>query len=109
MLVTGDCESRIEAITAYQQEFRERIKGHESLHDTRMLGTILALELETEDDTHYVNELRSKLYPFFLERDVLIRPLGNVVYVLPPYVSQKEDLDKAYGAIEEMLDNIKAG
>ena len=47
-----------------------------------------------------------KIYPFFLERDILLRPLGNVLYILPPYVIQEAELNKVYSAIEEFLDTL---
>jgi adenosylmethionine-8-amino-7-oxononanoate aminotransferase len=67
------------------------------------MGTIFALEIETEQQTHYFNEARHHLYNYFLDKGVLLRPLGNVVYVLPPYVITGEELQMAYAVIEEML------
>ena len=67
--------------------------------EVRCLGTILAIELRSDDESSYSNDLRKKIYPFFIERDILLRPLGNVIYVLPPYVIQEAELNRIYSAI----------
>jgi adenosylmethionine-8-amino-7-oxononanoate aminotransferase len=51
-------------------------------------------------------ELKSRLYKFFLERGVLLRPLGHVIYILPPYSISREELDYVYEVIEEALETI---
>ena len=51
----------------------------------------------------YLSTLRTRLYPFFLENGVLLRPLGNVVYVVPPYVISPADLHYVYDVIERVL------
>jgi adenosylmethionine-8-amino-7-oxononanoate aminotransferase len=75
--------------------------------NARSLGTILAIEIKSSGATAYDNEIRSKIYPFFLERNILLRPLGNVIYVVPPYIVTKEELTTIHNAIEEFLDSLK--
>jgi len=106
LLVEEDTQSRIAEISKWQKEFHDRISSHPKVLNSRVLGTIFALELKTDSDTSYVNEVRHKLYPFFLERDILLRPLGNVVYILPPYIINKDEIDKVYQAVEEMLESL---
>ena len=65
-------------------------------------GTIAAIELRVPD-AGYLASLGPKLNAFYLERDVLLRTLGNVVYVLPPYCVRADDLDRVYGVIDESL------
>ena len=93
----------IEKIAKLQGDFVDRIKNHRSVRTARHMGTIAALEIAAFKDTSYFNEARHKLYPFFLERDILLRPLGNVLYILPPYVIKEEELQRVYVAIEELL------
>lgn len=104
LLMELSCRKSMENISKYHEKFAEEVKEHPDIRETRLLGTILALELYSVEDTHYANELRHKLYPFFLDRNVLLRPLGNVIYILPPYVCAEKDLDKAYNVIRELLD-----
>ena len=65
----------------------------------------MALELKA-DDPGYFSEIKSKLYDFYLSKGVLLRPLGNVVYVLPPYVITPDELHYVYDVIAESLDLV---
>jgi adenosylmethionine---8-amino-7-oxononanoate aminotransferase len=104
LLVQKECFENIQRIMYQHTIFLERMKGCKGVKDIRSLGTILAIELASFGDTSYFNEARHKLYPFFLERNILLRPLGNVVYILPPYIISDAELDKIYEAIEELLE-----
>jgi adenosylmethionine-8-amino-7-oxononanoate aminotransferase len=72
----------------------------------RQAGVILALELHTGSETSYIHEARHFLYHKFIEKGVLLRPLGNVIYLLPPYVITNEELSTCYTVIEEVLDEL---
>jgi len=103
LLMKKECRSQMTMINRRHEAFRPRVQAHGKVKEARCLGTILAIELNSDDETSYANELRKKIYPFFLERDILLRPLGNVIYVLPPYVIQEAELNRIYSAIEEFL------
>ncbi len=103
LLMSEMCQQNIRQITRSHLDFISKIKHHPSLKNIGSLGTILAMELQTKEGTSYFNETRKKIYPFFLERGILLRPLGNVFYVLPPYVITGEELNLIYAAIEEFL------
>ena len=45
-----------------------------------------------------------KISTFFIEKGIILRPLGNIVYILPPYCIKDEDLDYIYDSVEEFLD-----
>ncbi|MHB1179884.1 MAG: aminotransferase class III-fold pyridoxal phosphate-dependent enzyme, partial [Daejeonella sp.] len=74
--------------------------------EVRHTGTILALEWKTEEGTSYFNNLRDNLYNFFLEEGIILRPLGNIIYILPPYCITDEQLDYIYLKIEEALNRF---
>src|SRR5438105_3405623 len=78
---------------------------HPAVADVRTIGTVMALELKT-DDPGYFSEMRPALYDFYLDKGVLLRPLGNVVYILPPYVITAEQLHCVYDVIAESLDRV---
>jgi adenosylmethionine-8-amino-7-oxononanoate aminotransferase len=91
---------RIAGIAKIHAERLAEIRRSSAVGDIRQIGTIAALELRT-DDAGYLSAMRPKLYRFFLERGVLLRPLGNVVYVLPPYVIAQDELHRVYDVIVE--------
>ena len=78
----------------------ERLAALEGVRNARVLGTIAAVDLGTEAAA-YLSTLGPRLLAFFRERDLLLRPLGNTVYVMPPYCIEDADLDAIYAAIGE--------
>jgi adenosylmethionine-8-amino-7-oxononanoate aminotransferase len=106
LLQMKDTQMQIKRICAAHSDFAKRINGHFKLKEVRQTGTLLALEWKTESGTSYFNGLRDLLYDFFLDNYILMRPLGNVIYILPPYCMSKDDLDYIYSKIEEALDRF---
>src|SRR5690606_39079753 len=103
LLTNPACQESIHMISSRHAQFARSLKGNSKVHDARTLGTILAVELTSQGESAYENELRKKIYPWFMERDILLRPLGNVIYMLPPYVISEEELSYVYRAIEEFI------
>lgn len=108
LLLAEKCQENLKRIEQKQAEFAEKMSQHPKIREVRHLGTITALEIDTEQETGYVNEARSSLYQYFIERDLLLRPLGNVLYVLPPYIISNEELDMIYEEIEKMLEDSQS-
>ena len=94
---------RIAAIAKIHIDRLAAIRNHPAVGDVRSIGTMAAIELRA-DDPGYASRLRPKLYRFFLEKGVLLRPLGNIVYVLPPYVISTDELNFVHDCIAEALD-----
>ena len=86
------------------QDFVSRIKDHSKVEDIRCMGVILAVDLKNKMSRY--GKSRDVLYRFFMDRGVNLRPLGNTVYALPPYVITKEQLQEIYSAIEALLDTL---
>ncbi|MFZ6013785.1 MAG: adenosylmethionine--8-amino-7-oxononanoate transaminase [Bacteroidota bacterium] len=106
LLMKDECQQKIKSISAQQAGFCKTLQNHKKIRNARSLGTILAIELKTEEGSSYSNTLRKKIYPHFLGKDILLRPLGNIIYVLPPYVISEKDLDYIYSCIQEFLESI---
>jgi adenosylmethionine-8-amino-7-oxononanoate aminotransferase len=96
---------RIAVMAEINSERLAELNKFPQVGEVRQIGTIGAIELRT-DDAGYLSAMRPKLYRFFLERGVLLRPLGNVVYVLPPYVIAPRDLHHVYDVIVEAIETI---
>ncbi|HTH54633.1 MAG TPA: adenosylmethionine--8-amino-7-oxononanoate transaminase [Cyclobacteriaceae bacterium] len=104
LLLKAECQENIQRISNGHLRFASQIKNHIKIKELRTYGTILAIELQTIEGTSYFSEMRKMIYPFFLDRNILLRPLGNVIYILPPYVITDEQLGLIYEAIREFLD-----
>ncbi|MEO1049963.1 MAG: adenosylmethionine--8-amino-7-oxononanoate transaminase [Bacteroidota bacterium] len=104
LLIQQECRDNRDRIALRNLDFLFEIKQHPALRDARALGTILAMELDSDDITSYLNDTRKKIYPFFLSKGILCRPLGNVIYILPPYIMTDEQLDTVYDAVRAFLD-----
>jgi len=96
---------RIAAIAKINAERLAQFSDFAVVGETRQIGTMGAIELRA-DDAGYLSAMRPKLYRFFLERGVLLRPLGNVVYVLPPYVISADELHQVYDVIVEAVQTL---
>jgi len=103
LLLQQDCQDQIARIVRSHQGFLQKLKGHPKLADVRQTGTIIAFEWKTEAGTSYFSELRNLLYAYFMEKGILMRPLGNVIYILPPYCISDQDLQDIYNEIENAL------
>ena len=106
-LLTAEETSRnIQRIVERHKQFKDKIESHPKLKDVRQTGTVLAFEWQTGEDTSYFNTLRNNLYNYFLSQGIILRPLGNIIYILPPYCISNEDLDYIYAKIENALDKF---
>jgi adenosylmethionine-8-amino-7-oxononanoate aminotransferase len=108
LLMTDECQERINEISALQASFRDKLKGHPLLSNVRSRGTILAIEVKTGASTSYTNTLKYDIYKFFMNRNILLRPLGNVIYFLPSYAFMKNDIDLVHNAIEDFIEFLKS-
>ena len=85
-------------------EFALQVQNHPKVKNVRYIGVILAIDLNIEMERY--GSLRDRLYQFFMERGVVLRPLGNTVYVLPPFVIKNSELERIYNAILEALETF---
>ena len=91
---------RVAALARAQAVRLERLAGVPGVHNARTLGTIAAVELGVGEGA-YLSALGPRLLRFFADRGLLLRPLGNTVYVMPPYCIGDADLDAVWDAIGE--------
>jgi len=96
----------IQRIENMHHAFAEKIKHHPKIKTTRQTGTIVAMEWETGSSTSYFSSLRDKLYLYFLNAGIILRPLGNIIYILPPYCITNDELNYIYRKIEDALEEI---
>lgn len=96
LLLQEECSLQRHQIEQSHQKFCRQWAGHPRLKRCEVQGTILVIEYLVNEGTTYFQAIRDELYHFFLDHHILLRPLGNVVYVLPPYCIQEEQLQAIY-------------
>lgn len=106
LLQTQEMQDNIARVNKRHLEFQKYIESHSKVTTTRVLGVIFALEIQTESAASYYGTLRNKLYDFFIENGVILRPVGNIVYILPPYIITDEQLQKVYEVVEKALEIV---
>jgi adenosylmethionine---8-amino-7-oxononanoate aminotransferase len=89
-----------------EQQLRARLESLRSLScvgDVRVIGGVGAVELA--GDSGYLADIGTRLGATFLERDLLLRPLGNIVYFMPPYAITEAEAEWALQQISDVLDS----
>lgn len=102
-----DIQNQRRSLMEAQSKAAKRLAVHPLAENVRYNGTLLALDVVSDESSNYHHHMRDQLYASFIEKGVLIRPLGNVIYVLPPYTTTPEQLETIYRSIEECLDEMK--
>ncbi|WP_153798849.1 adenosylmethionine--8-amino-7-oxononanoate transaminase [Foetidibacter luteolus] len=74
------------------------------IKNIRTLGTILAFEIEQGKD-EYLNNISGAITQKAMAQGVYIRPLGNTVYIMPPYSLTNEEYEKIKAAVMDILSN----
>jgi len=91
---------RVAAVAAMQEKALTPLRADGRFKNVRQTGTITALELEVRD-SGYLAGIGPKLLDFFASKNLLLRPLGNTIYVMPPYCVTQTNIDEIYAAIAE--------
>lgn len=102
LLQTEVIQQSISRIIRSHKTFSKIIKDHSKVKNLRQLGIILAFDLDIKMERY--GKTRNQLFNFFMQRGVFLRPLGNTIYLQPPYVISETELEKIYKTIEASLD-----
>ncbi|MCS3528994.1 adenosylmethionine--8-amino-7-oxononanoate transaminase [Chryseobacterium sp. JUb7] len=108
LLLEKETQKNIRRITEQHAQFSEVLKKHENIENVRQTGTIIAWEVKTSHETSYFNTIGKVFYKEFLDRGIIIRPLGNVMYLVPPYCITSGELDFIYQNIIEVVEKLAA-
>jgi len=105
LLQSFETRTSIDRITKKHHEFSKKLQDHEIIKEVRQHGTILALEMDGQNGSSYFSNISDELHRYFMVKGILLRPLGNILYLMPPYVITNEQLDSIYKAITDYLDD----
>jgi adenosylmethionine-8-amino-7-oxononanoate aminotransferase len=93
---------KLPQIEAWHRQGLKQLSTLPQVKRIRVTGTIAAFDVVAED-AGYTSQIGPRLKAFFHKRGLLLRPLGNVVYLLPPYCVTEAELSHAYAIIAEAL------
>jgi adenosylmethionine-8-amino-7-oxononanoate aminotransferase len=105
LLMKKKVQQAIEMISQKHRKFVETVEINDKIADARCQGTIMAIEL-TSGDPGYTSSIKERIYDHFMERDILLRPLGNVIYMIPPFVITEAELDLVHKEISLFLKTL---
>lgn len=97
----------IERISKANSKFVLEIENHPKIKNTRCLGTILAIEINVSSESSYFNSIRDEAYHFFLENGLWIRPLGNVIFVNPPFCLTQAEQNRIFVVIKRFIKKLE--
>lgn len=101
------CAANRQRIHEKHAAFLEELHTYSIIKQPRLLGTILAFDIATANADGYTNALADELHRFFRARRIMLRPLGNTLYILPPYCITNEQLEQVYTSIRELIATLQ--
>ena len=99
---------KIAHIEARHEKFLKKLSEHPHVFKTRAMGSVLAFNLTPSDEIGYKTDDSEFLREWFLSHGFNIRPIGDAVYLMPPYCITDEELDRAYQGIVDGLSAMVA-
>lgn len=96
---------RIAKLMEMQAAGLARFRDDDRFTNLRQTGTIAAMDINVKDHG-YLSDIGPRLYALFQKKNLLLRPLGNTLYSMPPYCVTQEDIDLIYDAIAEAADEL---
>ena len=107
LLQKESCLQKIQWITESNKGFVQQLEtGQWNIRGLRILGTLIAFEIANGKD-EYLNSISSVITGMAMMQGVYIRPLGNTVYIMPPYCITEQELQKVYDVILDILNQLK--
>lgn len=106
LLLAPQTLQNIHRIAKQHAVFLDDIKNHPKVRAIRQTGTILAIEWKVDENTSYLSNIKDKLFAYFIDKGIILRPMGNLLYILPPYVITNQQLDYVYQTIKQALNEI---
>lgn len=100
-----NCLEKVALINRQFEKFSEQLKEFSQIEEVRIIGAILIIEIKTENSGYLAN-VGQILAKEFLARNILLRPLGNVLYFMPPYVISEKEIDWVLSEIRSVLETV---
>jgi adenosylmethionine-8-amino-7-oxononanoate aminotransferase len=96
----------IDSLMSWHNQLQEELKSFEKVENIRQQGTILAFEIREDHEASYFSDIKTKAYQHFLKDGVLLRPLGNVIFMNPPFCITEEEYNQVKTSILSFLKSL---
>jgi adenosylmethionine-8-amino-7-oxononanoate aminotransferase len=106
LLQTEEMQNHCKRIHQRHLAFQELLRNHPKATNMRVKGVILAFEVKVAGQHDYYGPLRNQLYQFFIAEGIILRPVANTIYILPPYVIEDHQLEKIYQTVLKALEMV---
>jgi adenosylmethionine---8-amino-7-oxononanoate aminotransferase len=106
LLLSEVCTAQRRMIAEKHMDFAQKLHQNPLFTNIRQTGTILAWDINA-GGTGYHAGVRDKVYRYFLDNGILMRPLGNILYLIPPYCITPADLDHTYACIDRLMHKLQ--
>lgn len=107
LLEQNNVPGKVQWLTNKNEGYRKKLQSDysQACKNVRVLGTILAFELD-HGSNEYLNNISTVITEMAMQKGVYIRPLGNTVYIMPPYCITEAELEKVYETIEQIINRL---
>ncbi|WP_317898955.1 adenosylmethionine--8-amino-7-oxononanoate transaminase [Aurantibacillus circumpalustris] len=105
LLLSEETKAFINRISKQHADFAKKLSAYSSIENIRYRGTIIAFDIKNKEGVSYFNSVRDEVYNFFLAHGIILRPLGNTIYIMPPYSISVKELEFIYEIIEKRFSN----
>ena len=109
LLEVGEFRYQLDQLVRLHHHFPTHLAVRSSrfaMKNLRRCGTILAFEIETAEKDDYLNTIGKIISQKALDAGLLLRPLGNTIYFMPPYCITKQQLERVYIVTQEVLHEL---
>jgi adenosylmethionine---8-amino-7-oxononanoate aminotransferase len=103
-------EENRDKFTSMEEKHRELIQKHLTglpIEKHRITGTVAAFDIITNEETGYLNTISDQIKRKSVEKGLLIRPLGNTVYLMPPYCITDKEHDWVYKNLRDLIHELE--
>ena len=105
LLTAPECQAARRTIETVHRRRLAELAKRPDVARPRQCGTVAAIDV-AKGGEGYAAAIAPRLKAAFRERGLLIRPLGNVLYLLPPYCLAESELHRAWDVIDSVLDEV---
>ncbi len=100
-------QAKFEGMAALHRKYGDFLLNHPRVKRLRVMGTIMALDVVTSNQPGYLNTVGLQIRQRALDRGLVLRPLGNVLYLMPPYCITEAELASVYEVIGQILNDLE--